>query len=278
MSLKVEIAEPSGLFKPFIRYYKYVEADITGLIKVVPNNSVELYFNYTHINLFSNKLYDLYNPKVHLAGYHGYSQQIFTEMTGTDRNGGFVIVFNPLGFYNLFGVRAADFSKYCIQGDLVFTKDINHLWEKLHPFRSADKMKEITEQFLFQYALKARTGNNLIDKIVRYMEICGGVIGVSQICHKFDVSVKWLERHCRDGIGLSPKEILQVCRINKAINMIREMPESDLTQIAYLSGYYDQSHFNREIKRVTEFQPGDIHRNKSVSLESIHNVILIKNQ
>ena len=53
MGQKIEIAEPSKLFKPFVYYYKYVETDLTGMYKIVPIPFVELYFNFTNLNLIS---------------------------------------------------------------------------------------------------------------------------------------------------------------------------------------------------------------------------------
>ena len=114
MKNEIQSALPSTLFEPFISYYKYIELDKTGLFKIVPIPFVELYFNFTHINIYSNGYYDLDNPQIHLAGIHQYDQNSFSHMFGTDRNGGFAIVFQPLGFYNLFKVKSSDFYGYCI--------------------------------------------------------------------------------------------------------------------------------------------------------------------
>ena len=51
MGQKIEIAQPSELFKPFIQYYKYIEADLTGIYKIVHIPFVELYFNFTRLKL-----------------------------------------------------------------------------------------------------------------------------------------------------------------------------------------------------------------------------------
>jgi hypothetical protein len=66
--MKIQLAEPSAPFRPFIRYYKYIESDVTGIFKVVPASNIELYFNLTHVNLLSTGYYGLNNPQIHLAG------------------------------------------------------------------------------------------------------------------------------------------------------------------------------------------------------------------
>lgn len=124
MAIIIQIAEPSANLKQFIRYYKYIESDVTGILKGIPITNVELYFNFTHINVYSQGYYNIDNPRILLVGLQSYDQVGFTHMYGNDRGGGFVIVFQPQGFNHLFGISSADFSKYALKGDSLFKKDI----------------------------------------------------------------------------------------------------------------------------------------------------------
>lgn len=276
MTSKIEIAEPSAHYKPYIQYYKYIESDFTGILKIIPNNSVELYFNYTRITLFSEPNYDLDNPQIHLTGYHAYQQTSFSHMHGTGRNGGFAIVFKPQGFYDLFKIKCTDFAKYAINGESIFKMDMYHLWEILRPHWNVQDMKQIVEKHLTPYAERADGGFHLINHIVQYMDKKDGMIPVSQLYNKFNTTPRSLERHFKEEIGLSPKEILQVFRINKAISMLMENPDCDLTHIGYMSGFYDQSHFIREIRRITGVLPGELQSKKSVEGVPIHNLLFIR--
>lgn len=277
MGKKIEIAEPSAPFKPFIRYYKYIESDVTGILKVVPITFVELYFNFTHINLFSPGYYDLDNPRIHLAGLHQYEQNTFTHMYGTDRNGGFVIVFQPQGFYNLFNIKSSDFCKFAINGESILKKDIYNLWEALQTFYNVEDMKKLVEDYLSDYTKQASCRPNLINNIINYMDNSNGIIRVSQICNLFNVTPRSLDRHFKDEIGISPKELLNIFRINKAIKLITDNPDCDLTGISYLSGYYDQSHFIKEIKKIIGISPGHIQGSETNKVSTHHNILFIKN-
>ncbi len=276
MGTKIQIAEPSEIFKPFIRYYKYLEADIAGVLKVVPNTFVELYFNFTHINLFSPGNYDLDNPKIHLTGLHQYEQNIFTHMYGTGRNGGLAIVFQPHGFYDLFNVKSSDFCNYAINGDLVFKMDIYDLWEELQPLHNVENMKRLVENYFYDYAETASHKSAITNDIVNFMDHSKGMIRVSQICDKFNVTPRSLHRHFREEIGITPKEMLNIFRINNAIKLITDNPQSDLTGISYLSGYYDQSHFIKEIRKITGISPGHIRGGDSTKVSTFHNLSFIK--
>ncbi len=274
--MKIQLSEPSEPFKPFIRYYKYIESEVTGIYKAVPSTFVELYFNFTHINLFSPGYYDLDNPRIHVTGLHQYEQNIFSNMYGTDRNGGFVIVFQPQGFYNLFNIKSSDFCKFAINSDSILKTDIYNLWEKLQTFYNVEGMKRLVENYLSDYAKKASGRFDIINNIINYMENSNGMIRVSQICDLFNVTPRSLNRYFKNEIGISPKELLNIFRINNAIKLITENPDCDLTGISYLSGYYDQSHFIKEIRKITGIAPGHIRVSESIKVAIHHNLLFIK--
>jgi AraC-like DNA-binding protein len=277
MGQKIEIAEPSELFKPFIQYYKYVETDMTGFYKIVPIPYVELYFNFTHLNLFSPEFYDLDFPIVHLAGLHLYDQIAYSNMTGSDRKGGFCIVFRPRGFYNLFRIKSSDFSRLCVTGDSVFKRDIYFLWEQLSHCSEITSMKGLFENYFSGLAQGHYPRPDLLDHIVGRMDKTGGMIRVSQLCNIYNITPRSLERHFMEEIGMPAKELLQIFRINKAIRMLAEKPNANLAGLSYLSGYFDQSHFIKDIKKLTGISPGQLQETET-GRKNVHNRFFIKNQ
>jgi AraC-like DNA-binding protein len=275
MGQKIEIAEPSELFKPFVQYYKYIETDLTGIYKIIPIPNVELYFNFTQLNIFSQKYYDLGFPRIHLAGLHLYDQSAYSNMFGTERNGGFCIVFRPRGFYNLFRIKSADFCKYCVAGDSVFKREVYYLWEQLNLCSGINSMKELFEDYFSGLAKGHTPIPELIDHIVGRMNRTNGMIRVSELCKIYNITPRSLERHFMQEIGIQAKELLQIFRINKAIRMLAEEPNSNLAGLSYLSGYFDQSHFIKDIKKITGISPGQLKGTKS-SNKSIHDRLFIR--
>jgi AraC-like DNA-binding protein len=274
---KIEIAEPSELFKPFIYYYKYVETDMTGIFKIVPITCVELYFNFARIKLISSEYYNLDFPRIHLAGVHLYDQSAYSNVFGTERKGGFCVVFRPRGFYDLFRIKSSDFSKYCIMGDSIFKKDIDFLWEKLNTCVNINSMKELFENFFSGFAREYSAGGDLLDHIVSSMDKTNGMLRVSQLCKIYNITPRSLERHFMEEIGIPVKELLQIFRINRAIRMLAEEPNANLAGLSYLSGYSDQSHFIKDIKRITGISPGQL-QGTETSKKVVHNRLFIKNQ
>lgn len=276
MGDKIQIGEPSAPFRPFIKYYKYIESGLTGIFKAIPNAYVELYFHFTHIDIFSPGRYSLYNPKIQVSGLHQYEQPIYSRMHGTGRNGGFAIVFQPQGFFNLFNIKSSDLFKFTVDGEIVFGREIYSLWEELQAFNDIKDMIQLAETYLLVYAKKAPSRLNCINNIISYMDNSHGFTRVSQICKLFNITQRSLNRNFRDEIGISPKELLNIIRINYAIELISKNPDINLTWISYLSGYYDQSHFIKEIRKVTGLPPSVLKRGRSGEASTQHNLLFVK--
>ena len=277
MGQKIEIVEPSELFKPFIQYYKYIETDLTGILKIVPISYVELYFNFTHVNLFSPEYYDVDFPKIHLAGLQLYDQTAYTNMFGTERKGGFCVVFRPRGFYKLFGIKSSDFSKYCVMGDSVFKRDVYYLWEQLGECGDITSMKELFENYFSGFAKRHSVRTDLLDHIVSRMDKTNGMMRVSQLCNIYNITPRSLERHFMEEIGMPAKELLQIFRINRAIRLLAENPDANLAGISYLSGYFDQSHFIKDIRKITGISPGQL-QGIGTAREAVYNRLFIKTE
>ena len=196
-------------------------------------------------------------------------------MYGTDRNGGFAVVFKPQGFYQLFGIKISDFTKYALDGNSLFKDEIYFLHEQLQSFYNVNDMKILFENYISKYVKQSVHQSCLINEIISYMGESAGMIRVSQICKIFNIGSRSLQRLFKDEIGLSTMELMQILRINKAIRLLNGEKDFDLSEISYLCGYYDQSHFIKDIRKITGTTPGQINNNKSISKSIHHNRLFI---
>ncbi|MEC4091166.1 AraC family transcriptional regulator [Pseudoalteromonas rubra] len=94
--------------------------------------------------------------------------------------------------------------------------------------------------FVLPELLRAKT-NTILD--------ARGNIQVADICQQFEISKVTLRNHFVSKIGMSPKELCKVWRMNSFLLNASHYP-GDLTSSALLSGYFDQAHLNREFKAV----------------------------
>ncbi len=97
----------------------------------------------------------------------------------------------------------------------------------------------------------------LVNAIVEYVEGDPGVQRVGQVCEKFAITERTLQRLTARRIGLSPKWLIQRRRLHEAAERLREVERPDLARVAADLGYADQAHFGRDFRSVTGLTPGE---------------------
>ena len=74
--------------------------------------------------------------------------------------------------------------------------------------------------------------------------------------------VGWSQRHFiarfKHEIGVSPKVFARMLRFGRIVRAIRAGQIADLADLAVASGYYDQSHLNRDVREFAGTTPGEL--------------------
>lgn len=77
---------------------------------------------------------------------------------------------------------------------------------------------------------------------------------VSAVARALGLSERQLERRFLQRVGVTPKRFASLRRFERAVALART--SSSLTAAALAAGYYDQSHFIREFRRLVGTSPG----------------------
>lgn len=263
MSLKFEILPPSPKFNGFINYYKYIEGYSQGMFKIVPSINQELYFhlNTGNYNFYSPGLYQIKNPLIHLIGLHEYQQDVYSNIPKYDMIKGFAVVFKPNGIQKLFRLSHSEIHRHAIDGKDLFRNNTEELWNKIRTASGIAEMKMRLEAFLERYLTSVGCSEPPLSKILDIIVMKKGIISLREICDNFHISVRTIQRKFMDEIGMSPKEYLQITRLNHALNLLKTNQYKNLTELSYLSGYYDQSHYIRDIRKMFGISPRSLKRN-----------------
>jgi AraC-like DNA-binding protein len=120
---------------------------------------------------------------------------------------------------------------------------------------------ETMAQVLMRHA-RPLTGNppvhrqhHAIKTVMEYMDAhFGENISLKSLAHLVNLSPFYLTRLFRQEIGISPHKYLTQLRINKARTML--IDGGPLADVAYRTGFSDQSHFTRHFKRIVGVTPG----------------------
>jgi AraC-like DNA-binding protein len=70
-------------------------------------------------------------------------------------------------------------------------------------------------------------------------------------------------------MGLSPKQLGRVIRMQAALHLLLNQQSESFTSIAYESEYYDQAHFTKDFKDFTGITPKDFLRDNTMILSSL---------
>jgi AraC-like DNA-binding protein len=97
----------------------------------------------------------------------------------------------------------------------------------------------------------------LVNAVVEYVENDPDVQRVGQVCEKFALSERTLQRLTARRIGLSPKWLIQRRRLHEAAELLAGEERPDLARVAADLGYADQAHFGRDFRAVTGLTPGE---------------------
>ena len=95
----------------------------------------------------------------------------------------------------------------------------------------------------------------LVNAVVAEIEDDPDVLRVAQVCDRFGLGERALQRLMRRRLGLTPKWLIQRRRLQEAAERLREGSTTQ-AQIAAALGYADQPHLIRDFTRITGMTPG----------------------
>ena len=121
-------------------------------------------------------------------------------------------------------------------------------------------------------------GHNLyIDQTFRahlnYILERKGVLKISELISEFGISKVTLRNHFLNKMGLPPKKVSRIWRLNYFLELHKYASKCKLTQLALEAGYYDQAHFNREFKFFFNFHPLHLFQQESQLLKISQEII-----
>ena len=127
----------------------------------------------------------------------------------------------------------------------------------------------IIEEFLFNQLKNEATIDNIVRSTVDIILSTRGSRPINSILEDDLSKRRQLERKFSKQVGMSPKQLGKVIRLQTALKMLLNQQAESLTKIAYESEYYDQAHFIRDFKEFTGTNPGDFLEDKKMALSSI---------
>jgi AraC-like DNA-binding protein len=192
--------------------------------------------------------------KIELLGK--YTTPVFLEYKGQLRE--ISIIFKPAGLNRFFK------DNYLSLAPKFSQELINDVWSQFGEslFSGNDDISKIESFLLSQFCDNQDLSS--IENSLTLLENGNEKISIPDIASKVGLNLKTFQRHFQKHMGCSPVEYRRICRFRSSLrNKLNSSQWKNLTELTYDEGFYDQSYFIKEFRKITNHKPKDFFKSAS---------------
>lgn len=168
----------------------------------------------------------------------------------------FVIQFNATGAYPFLKLAMDNYTEKVTDGRIVFGDSVDILRDKLIQADSTTEKFQLAESWLNSLYDVQKTAPEELDKMIEELKK-KPVARLNTIVEHYPHSQKHLIGLFKKHVGLTPKVYQRILRFNEILQRIQNKEQIAWTDISYSCGYSDQSHFIKEFKHFSGFNPSE---------------------
>ncbi len=235
--------------------------------RIIPDGCIEMCFILGEgVKRFTSDTDYIIQPRTMVFGQ--ITKPYFVQPTGYVNT--FAVRFYPYGFANIIDVPIHELADTETPLTMLFDPEaVRDLELKMVEAASTEVRIEAIESLLLDRLSKEVVHENIVKSTVEALEQTKGKASIQSIL-KDDVSQRRsLERKFSKEVGISPKQLGKVIRLQAALKMMLHNQEEKLTQVAYENEYYDQAHFTKDFKDLTGINPKSYFDDDQMILSSL---------
>jgi transcriptional regulator GlxA family with amidase domain len=196
------------------------------------------------------------------------TEPFYVEPTGYVDS--FAVRFYPYGFANFVSIPVKKLANKETPIAELFGEELSKdLTQKIIQATDTRQRIEILERFLLDKLNEKTTIDNIVKRTVDTILQTNGGAQIHTILKNELSKRRQLERNFVKQIGISPKQLGRVIRLQTALKILLNNQSETLTEIAYESEYYDQAHFIKDFKEFTGTTPKDFLGDENMALSSL---------
>lgn len=235
--------------------------------KIIPDGCIEMTFNFgDKIKRFISENEYIINPDAMVMGQRTKSYDIL-PIGNVDT---IAICFYPHGFSNFINTPLETIVDKEIPISELFGRTEANALEQLIMNATTTEMRiKIIETFLLKRLNEQSTISNIVKSTVDTILKTNGTKNISNILNNNLSKRRQLERHFKKQIGISPKQLSKVIRLQAALQMLLNKKDETLTELAYENEYFDQNHFIKDFKELIGVTPKEFIQNEEMMLSTL---------
>ena len=255
LHMKYETYKPGPDLEDFVKCYwtlKVEREKVPPRQRIIPDGCMEMIFH--HGDLFKQYLQSgeaIEQPRCFVFGQITCPLEV--EPTGAVDI--FSVRFCPEGFTPFATVPVVDIENRAVSLEDLFGLEGKIFQEHVLSAVSVQDRIGFCEQFLKKRFVTNESVDRTVKACVDCMLSLNGQISVSGLSEEMNMHRRQIERRFAITIGLSPKQLAKVLRLQGALKRLMHKNYNSLTELAYEGEYYDQAHFIRDFKEFTGLTP-----------------------
>jgi AraC-like DNA-binding protein len=242
-----EIKPGNEQLVPYIDSYVYISGEKTVSKDIFPQTGASLV-----IDFCGNILLQQQALKMAIIGFQETPYRLRTRTSANDR---IIIKFSSFGLHTFSRLPASDLTNRFIDAVDIFGAEITGLYLELESDSTLSRRILLIEAFLLRNMIEPSVGDRMIFDLANSIKHNFDSSSFSFMKKSLHLSTRQVERKFKTLVGTTISHYLKVVRFNRAKDLLEKKLPNRLTDIAFESGYYDQSHFISNFKALTGASP-----------------------
>jgi hypothetical protein len=262
--------KPQPDFESFIKCYwtlKVPAEPVAEKQRILPDGCLELIFTLADdIKRYTSEDDFIIQPRAMVLGQ--ISEPFFIQPTGAVDT--FAVRFYPCGFAPFTEMGINDFANKETPVTSVFEEEIAKSLESgIVDAKDTKERIQIVEEFLSAQMREADVIDSILKSTIDTIVLTKGRVAINEILKDELPRRRQLERKFSQRVGISPKQLGRIIRLQETLKMLLNRSTGNLTEIAYENEYFDQSHFIRDFKEFTGVNPTEFYKDTTLALSAV---------
>ena len=162
----------------------------------------------------------------------------------------FGVRFKPFAFANIIKKPLFQLNDQALSFNELFNLNTNNKKTVQAIILNKDVIEKIklSEELFFSLLEQSFPIDQNLRAQLNYIMDRKGVVKIKELFSIFGVSKVTLHKHFVNKMGLTPKKVCRIWRINYFLELQKKYPNYNLTELCLEAGFYDQAHFIKEFK------------------------------
>ncbi len=246
---------PEENLQAFVKCFWTLEAPeetLPAKQRIVPDGCMEMIFHLGDLyKQYTDETHSIIQPRCFVFGQ--ITAPLDIEPTGV--TGIFAVRFHPEGFIPFAAIPVASMENRAVPLEELFGHDGLLLEQQMLGAANHQERINLVTRFFSELLLSHESVDRTVKSCVEVILQLNGQLSVGELSAQVNTNRRQLERKFSSAIGLSPKQLSKIIRLQAALKMLANNQFTSLSALAYENDYYDQAHFIRDFKEFTGMSP-----------------------